>query len=148
MNVGDFIAPNSYHGSNHRAIKHDESGQVFTEVSCPGGPMTLDWVWKTQGSSREAARLRSSGSGCSPLGNMPIRSALGHSFNITAESLKGLPWEVASVLWESLVASQLVWNAVAYPNEGVDPVKRKHHAIARPNMKLCDYIAPLISPSF
>lgn len=67
--------------------------------------MTLDWVWKTQGSSREAARLRSSGSGCSPLGNMPIRSALGHSFNITAESLKGLPWEVASVLWESLVAS-------------------------------------------
>ncbi|CAF9907592.1 hypothetical protein IMSHALPRED_005580 [Imshaugia aleurites] len=27
-------------------------------------------------------------------------------------------------------------------------LKRKHHVISRPNMKLCDYVAPLISPSF
>ncbi|KAL9065584.1 MAG: hypothetical protein Q9161_008140 [Pseudevernia consocians] len=85
---------------------------------------------------------------------MAIRSALSQSFNISAESLEGLPWEVANLLWERLVALQLisvkVWKAfaVAYPNEGVDTLKRKHHVIARPNMKLGDYIAPLISPSF
>ncbi|KAF6219327.1 hypothetical protein HO133_005152 [Letharia lupina] len=85
---------------------------------------------------------------------MAIRSALSHSFNITAESLEGLPWEVASLLWERLVASQLVsvkvWKAfaVAYPNEGIDALKRKHHVIARPNMKLGDYVASLISPLY
>lgn len=67
--------------------------------------MTLDWVWKAQGSSREAARFRSLGPGCSSLVNMAIRSALIHSININAESLEGLPWEVAKLLWESLVAS-------------------------------------------
>ena len=67
--------------------------------------MTLDWLWKTQGSSREAAHFRSSGPGCSPLVNMAIRSALTHSFNITAENLEGLPWRVANLLWERLVAS-------------------------------------------
>ena len=66
--------------------------------------MTLDWVWKTQGSSREAARIRSSDPGCPSLVNMAIRSALSQSFNISAESLEGLPWEVANLLWERLVA--------------------------------------------
>ena len=70
--------------------------------------MTLDWVWRTHGSSREAARSRPSGQGCSSLVNMAIRSALGHSATMTAESLEGLPWEVASLLWESLVASYAV----------------------------------------
>lgn len=106
-NTAASIALNNYvyHDTDQRATKHDESGQVFTEVSRPGGPMTLDWVWKTQGSSREAARFRSSGPGCASLINMTIRSALIHSINITAESLEGLPWEVANLLWESLVAS-------------------------------------------
>lgn len=94
-----------YHDTNHRATKHDESGQVFTEVSRPGGPMTLNWLWKTQGSSREAVRFRSPGPGCASLINMAIRSALVHSINITTESLENLPWEVAKLLWESLVAS-------------------------------------------
>lgn len=67
--------------------------------------MTLDCVWKTQGSSTEAARPSPSGSGCSSLISMAIRSALGHSFNSNAEALKGLPWEVAQLLWERLVAS-------------------------------------------
>ena len=105
MNTGALTAPNSYHNSIHKTLKHDESGQVFTEISCPGGPMTLDWVWKTQGSSRGAACVRSLGPGCSSLVNMAIRSALTHSFNITAESLEGLPWEVANLLWERLVSS-------------------------------------------
>lgn len=105
MKTGVISAPNSHHDSNFKTIKHDESGQVFTEVSCPGAPMTLDWVWKTQGSSREVARFRSSGPGCSSLVNMAIRTALTHSFNITAESLEGLPWEVANLLWKRLVAS-------------------------------------------
>lgn len=67
--------------------------------------MTLDWEWKTQGSSREALRSVSSYTGCSSLVNMAVRSALVHSVSIDAESLEGLPWEVASLLWESLVAS-------------------------------------------
>lgn len=43
-----------------------------------------------------------------------------------------------------------VWKAfaVAYPKEGVEALKRNHHVIARPNMKLGDYVVPLISPSF
>lgn len=154
MDTEVFIAPNTYHDTNRITLKHDESGQVFTEISCPGGPMTLDWVWKTQGSSRGATRVRSSGPGCSSLVNMAIRSALTYSFNITAESLEGLPWEVANLLWERLISSQLVsvkvWKAfvVAYPNEDVDSLKRKHHVIENPNMKLGDYVSPLISPSF
>ena len=42
-----------------------------------------------------------------------------------------------------------VWKAfaAAYPNEDVDTVKRKYHVIASPNMKLGDYVTPLISPS-
>ena len=67
--------------------------------------MTLDWVWKTQGSSRDAARFRSLGPGCSSLVNMAIRSALIHSFHVSAECLEGVPWEVGKLLWESLVAS-------------------------------------------
>ena len=66
--------------------------------------MTLDWVQKTQGSSRKAARSRSSRLGCPSLVDMAIRSALFRSFNITAESLQELPWEVAILLWEKLVA--------------------------------------------
>ncbi len=104
MSTTVSIAPNRFKNSINETIKYDESGQVFTEVSCPGGPMTLDWVWKTQGSFREAVRVRSSGRGCSSLVNMAMRAALGYTQNITAESLEGLPWEIASRLWERLVA--------------------------------------------
>ena len=168
-----FMASNKTFSPNNRTIKHDESGQVFTEVSCPGGPMTLDWEWKTQGSSKEELRSVSSYTGCSSLVNMAVRSALVHSISLTAETLEGLPWEIASRLWEHLVASYArswhlagakkadkgylhrklvsvkVWKAfaAAYPNQPVDALKRKHHVITRPNMKLGDYVAPLISPS-
>ena len=67
--------------------------------------MTLDWLRKTQGSSRKAARSRSLGLGCSSLIDMAIRSTLGHSSKISAESLEGVPWEVAGLLWERLIAS-------------------------------------------
>ena len=165
--------PNDTFSPNNTTIKYDESGQVFTEFSCAGRPMTLDWEWKTQGSSREQSRSVSSYTGCSSLVNMAVRSALVHSISITAETLEGLPWEVASLLWEHLVASYArswhlactrrankeylhrklvsvkIWKAfaAAYPNQSVDALKRKHHVIARPNMKLGDYVAPLISPS-
>ena len=84
--------------------------------------MTLDWVWKTRGSSRDAARFRSPGPGCASLVNMAIRSALIHSINITAESFEGLPWEVAKLLWESLVASYafiltLDWHKITLTRE-------------------------------
>ena len=107
MNVDIFLTANRYHDSDNGNIKFDESGQVFTEVSCPGGPMTLDldWLRKTQGSSREAARSRSLGLGCSPLVDIAIRSNLGHSSKISAESLEGVPWEVAGLLWERLISS-------------------------------------------
>ena len=105
MKTDVFVAPNTYHDSSYRPIKHDESGQVYTEASCLGGPMTSDWVWKTEGSAREAARLTSSGPGCSSLFNMAIRSTLINSCNITAESLEGIPWEVAYLLWKRLMAS-------------------------------------------
>ena len=90
---------------NKGTTNYDDSGQVFTETTCPAGPMTADWVWKTKGSSRQAGRRRSVGPGCSSLVNMAIRSALHNSFNITAESLGELPWEVASLLWHSIIAA-------------------------------------------
>ena len=110
LNSVALTGSKNYHESNYGIIKHDESGQVFNEVSCPGGPMTLDWVWKTKGSSGEAAHFRSSGPGCSSLVDMAIRSAMTNSFNITAESLQGLPWEVAHLLWERLVALYALLN--------------------------------------
>lgn len=67
--------------------------------------MTSNWVWETQGGSRKSVRSGPSGHGCSSLMDMAIRSTLSHSFNITAESLEGLPWKVANLLWESLAAS-------------------------------------------
>lgn len=117
INTGVFIAPKRYHDSYNTTIKHNESGQVFSEVSRPGGPMTLEWVWKTQGSPKEAARSRSSDSGCSSLAKMAIRSILGHSIHITTESLEELPWEVASPLWESLVASYARFGRLTGTNE-------------------------------
>lgn len=91
--------------SNQRATKHDDSGQVFTEVTCKGSPMIADWVWKTKGSSREAGRFRSIGPGCASLVNMAIRKVLKHSYDITPDSLRGLPWSIGKVLWQSVVAS-------------------------------------------
>lgn len=84
---------------------YDESGQVFTETKCYGGPMTADWFWKTKGSSRNARRFRSRGPGCSSLVDVAIRSVLDNSYSITPESLEGVPWELASVLWQRIVAS-------------------------------------------
>ena len=72
--------------------------------------MTADWVWKTKGSSRLAGRFRSMGPGCSSLVDMSIRSALCNCFNITAESLREVPWEIASLLWRRLVASYAMNN--------------------------------------
>lgn len=96
-----FASPASKKGGT----QHGESGQVFTEVTSPAGPMTADWVWKTRGSSTEAGRFVSSGPGCSSLFNMAIRSTLCNSFDITAESLNEVPWVVADPLWQRLVAS-------------------------------------------
>ena len=84
---------------------YDESGQVFTETQCYGGPMTADWFWKTKGSSGKARRYISRGPGCSSLVDVAIRSVLDNSYSITPESLEGLPWELASVLWQRIVAS-------------------------------------------
>lgn len=67
--------------------------------------MTADWVWKTKGSPREAVNFRSRGPGCSSLVNMAIRSVLYNSYSITPESLEGVPWELASVLWQQIVTS-------------------------------------------
>ena len=117
MNTAFYVAPKKCSESKHSVIKHDESGQVFSEISCPGGPMTSDWLWQTQG---EAARFRPSGPGCSSLVDMAIRSTLSHSSNITAESLQGLPWKVAELLWVRLVASYAHFDPGLVPNSSND----------------------------
>lgn len=161
-----------YHEPKKAASKHDDSGQVFTEISCPGGPMTADWAWKTRGSSREAGSFRSLGSGCSSLVNMAIRCALFHSYDITAESLVGVPWEVASHVWQRLIDSYAIasgrciantdespcrqldslqnWKAFAsaYPLDFNPSLKRRHQIIDRPNMGLGEYIKPISSTKF
>jgi len=102
--------PTYYHASLPEH-KYTDSGQIYTEVTCPGGPMTADWVWKTRGSTEEQGRFRSRGPGCSTLYNMAIRSCLRNSFSITAESLEELPWEVGGVLWDRLKAAYAtLWN--------------------------------------
>ena len=67
--------------------------------------MTADWVWKTIGSTREAASFRSIGPGCASLENMAIRSALSNILSITVESLETLPWDLAAKLWQRILAS-------------------------------------------
>lgn len=84
---------------------YDESGQVFTETKCYGGPMTADWFWKPKGSSKKARRFRSRGPGCSSLVDVAVRSVLANSYSITPASLEGVPWELASMLWQRIVAS-------------------------------------------
>ncbi|KAL2045496.1 hypothetical protein N7G274_001924 [Stereocaulon virgatum] len=144
-----------YNNVQHKGNTHfDDSGQVFTEKTCPAGPMTADWVWKTRGSSRQARFHRSMGPGCSSLFDMAIRSALDNSSDITAESLQGLPWDVAGLLWQRIIAAQVdsvnVWKAFAsaYPHEADTALKSKYHAIPDPDMGLFDYIKPMTSPSF
>ena len=82
----------------------EESGLVYSQTSCKAGPMTADWVWKTTGSTREHRDFRSSGPGCSSLKNMAIRGVLLHSFSLTAEGLKALPWSIGQVLWQRILA--------------------------------------------
>ena len=84
---------------------YDESGQVFTEIQCCGGSRTADWYWKTKGSPIKTQTLRSRSLGCSSLVHMATRSVLENSYNITPESLEGVPWELASMLWHHIVTS-------------------------------------------
>ena len=67
--------------------------------------MTADWLWQTKGNPTEARNYRSRGAGCSSLVDMAIRSVLYNSYSITPESLEGVPWELASVLWQQIVLS-------------------------------------------
>ena len=67
--------------------------------------MTADWFWKTKGSPREAGRFKLRCTGCSSLVNMAIRSVLYNSYSITSESLEGVPWELARVLWQRILVS-------------------------------------------
>ncbi|KAL9127182.1 MAG: hypothetical protein Q9217_003890 [Psora testacea] len=133
---------------------YNESGQVYTETICAGGPMTADWLWKTTGSTRKQGRYRSQGPGCSPLSNMTIRSVLKNSYMLTSQSLEGLPWKLGRLLWQRLVQSQLdsvrVWKAfaIAYPNAPEKRLLRKTMIIENPNMPLSSYIEPIDSPSF
>ena len=92
-------------GGGRESTGYDESGQVFTEIKCYGGSRTADWFWKTKESPIKARRFRSKGPGCSSLVNMATRSVLENSYSITPESLEGVPWELASVLWHRVVAS-------------------------------------------
>lgn len=97
----DYVPRPGAHSS--KAYDRD-SGLVYNEVIAPGGPMTADWVWKTIGSTREAATFRSLGPGCSSLENMAIRCALKNILSITVESLETLPWELGRKLWQRIHA--------------------------------------------
>ena len=98
-----FHRPSLNLGGVRGTTGYDESGQVFTETKCYGGPMTADWFWKTKRSPGKARRFRSRGPGCSSLVDVAVRSVLDNSYSITPESLDGLPWELASVLWQRIV---------------------------------------------
>ena len=88
-----------------------DSGLVYTEVIASGGPMTADWVWKTIGSTREAATFRSLGPGCASLENMAIRCALKNILSISVESLETLPWELGERLWQRILAGYVDWTS-------------------------------------
>ena len=85
--------------------KHDESGQVYTEVSRCGGPMTADWKWRTNGSTREHKNFRSLGPGCSSFYNMSLRSCLLNSWDITAKTLEEVPETAGKALWDRIVTA-------------------------------------------
>lgn len=93
----EYIALDSKKNSK---IKFDvDSGQVYTEVTCRAGPMSADWVWKTQESTKGARRFRSIGPGCASLENMAIRSVVANSSSLTAEVMQDIPWLIAQKIW-------------------------------------------------
>ena len=67
--------------------------------------MTVDWRWKTKGSTREHSRFRSTGPGCSSLFNMSIRSCLLNSWDISMETLLEVSERVGMVLWNRIIAA-------------------------------------------
>ncbi len=83
--------------------KHDESGQVYTEVSCRAGPMIADWKWRTIGSALQYRTFRSPGPGCSSLYDMSMRSCLFSSIDITSETLEEIPERIGLALWNQIV---------------------------------------------
>ena len=85
--------------------KHDESGQVFTEVRCQGSPMTTDWKRKTVGSALAYNSFRSRGSGCPSLYDMSIRSCLFNSVHITPDVLDEIPEPLGMALWSCIVTA-------------------------------------------
>ena len=129
-----------------------DSGQVYTETVCKAGPMTADWIWGTRGSTHKYKHYKSRGLGCSPLIQMTIRSFLLHSSTLTSSSLEGLPWELASILWSSLVEARLesvrIWQIFvsAYPNVPPKTMQRKIERVNEPDYSLNFYTEPLLSP--
>ena len=84
--------------------RHDEAGQVYTEVSCPGSSMTGDWKLKTKGRAPEHTSFRCRGPGCSSLYDMSMRNCLSNTFDITAKLLAEIPETIGLALWDRIVA--------------------------------------------
>ena len=114
--------------------------------------MTADWAWSTRGSTRGCVDYKSRDPGCSPLTQMAIRSFLVHSSALTPPSLEGLPWGLASILWNSVVKAQLdsvkVWQTFvsAYSHVPFNNMKRNIKRINQPDLPLNIYTEPLLSP--
>ena len=140
--------------SHVHVTKFDESGQVYNQTTCAGGPMTADWEWKTRGSTREFGRYRSPGPGCCSLSDMAIRSVLQNSYTLTAESLQNLPWALGNTLWKNIVTAQLdstrTWKAfaAAYRDCPSRILPHQLKIISTPNLPLASYISLINSTSF
>ena len=156
---------------NCAETKHDESGQVYTEVSCRGGPATADWKWRTKGSTREHGIYRSLGPGCSSLYDTSVRSCLLNSRDITAETLREVPETIGIVLWNRIVAayvfdplcgpvrssnlsetcgSQLdsVQVFLAFAERYPFMIGRKSHTILMPSLPLASYLKDVTSSNY
>ena len=96
---------------NKAVTNHDDSGQVYTEVTCAATSTTTDWKWKTRGSIREYCDYVSQSSGCSSLYDTAIRCCLSNSVDITAETLEEVPEAVGGALWDRLTTASVIFRA-------------------------------------
>ncbi|KAL6721117.1 hypothetical protein ACLMJK_000217 [Lecanora helva] len=114
-----------------KTTKYDDSGQVFTEVSCRGTPMTSDWAPKRSTSADCKFDLaKADGLVCEKHKNKKIERLADWCFRRQLDSIQ---------TWKAF--------ASAYQFQSDVPSKRKHQIIDNPILKLRDYVNPVSSPS-
>jgi len=81
-----------------------EPPYTSADMACIIGLVRPGWEWKARGRTKDIALYKSPGPGCSTLLDMAIRTACLNINDMTAETLRGVEWQIGKQLWKKLVA--------------------------------------------